>query len=297
VRIVVTGVEGQVARSLGERGAARNVEVVRIGRPALDLAEPDADVVRRLSPDVLVNAAAYTAVDQAESEPDLAAAINREGAGRIAAVAADLGIPIVHLSTDYVFDGRSPRPYREDDPVGPVSVYGRTKLDGERAVAAAAPDYAILRTAWVYSPFGRNFAKTMLRLAASRDSLSVVDDQIGSPTNALEIADAVLSICENLRARPSDKSLRGVFHLVQAGEATWAAFARAIFAASRELGGPVAEVQPIPTSAYPTPARRPANSRLDCTKLAAAHGVRLPPWPQSLRSTVERILNANGDHR
>jgi dTDP-4-dehydrorhamnose reductase len=297
VRIVVTGVEGQVARSLGERGAARNVEVVRIGRPALDLAEPDADVVRRLSPDVLVNAAAYTAVDQAESEPDLAAAINREGAGRIAAVAADLGIPIVHLSTDYVFDGRSPRPYREDDPVGPVSVYGRTKLDGERAVAAAAPDHAILRTAWVYSPFGRNFAKTMLRLAASRDSLSVVDDQIGSPTNALEIADAVLSICENLRARPSDRSLRGVFHLVQAGEATWAAFARAIFAASRELGGPVAEVQPIPTSAYPTPARRPANSRLDCTKLAAAHGVRLPPWPQSLRSTVERILNANGDHR
>ena len=233
----------------------------------------------------MVNAAAYTAVDQAESEPDLADAVNWHGAGAAAAAAARLSVPIIHLSTDYVFAGDLDRPYREDDPTGPIGAYGRSKLLGEMAVAAAAPNHAILRTAWIYSPFATNFVKTMLRLAGTRDILNVVADQCGSPTSAMDIADAILSVCSNLLERPNE-SLRGVFHMAATGYTTWAGFAEAIFAASAASGGPCAAVRPIFSSAYPTP----ANSRLDCTKLRVMHGIALPDWHQSTTTCVTRLL-------
>lgn len=295
LRIAVTGRQGQVVQSLVERGAALGHTIVPVGRPELDLATGDAaavlDALRQARPDAIVSAAAHTAVDKAESEPDLAFAINATAAGHVAAAAAALDVPLVHLSTDYVFPGDSPRPYREDDATGPTGVYGRSKLAGEAAVLAAWPNSAILRTAWVYSPFGANFVKTMLRLAESRERLGVVADQHGNPTSALDIADGVLAVLGNLRAS-SDPALRGLFHMTGSGETSWAGFAEAIFAESASRGGPSAEVDPIPSRDYPTPARRPANSRLDCGKLAAAHGLRLPEWQHSTAAVIARLLAA-----
>jgi dTDP-4-dehydrorhamnose reductase len=292
LRIAVTGTKGQVSRALAERAALREVLVISLGRPNLDLLKPDTieQALATAAPDIVVNAAAYTAVDQAESEPGLAEAVNGHGAGAVAAAAARLSVPIIHLSTDYVFAGDLDRPYREDDPTGPIGAYGRSKLLGEIAVAAAAPNHAILRTAWVYSPFGTNFVKTMLRLAGTRDVLNVVADQHGSPTSAMDIADAILSVCRNVLERPN-KGLRGVFHMAATGYTTWAGFAEAIFAASAASGGPCAAVQPIFSSAYPTPAKRPANSRLDCTKLRAIHGIALPDWRESTTTCVMRLVS------
>jgi dTDP-4-dehydrorhamnose reductase len=293
LRMLVTGSEGQVARALAERGPGQGIAVTLIGRPALDLADPASvhDALRQTGGDVVVNAAAYTAVDQAEMEPDLASAINDRGAGAVAEAAAALGIPVIQLSTDYVFDGSAERPYSETDPVAPLGTYGRSKLAGERAVAAANANHAILRTAWVYSPFGKNFVKTMLRLAQDREEVAVVADQHGSPTGALDIADGIIAVGRNLLERPGDASLRGVFHMTGAGETNWAGFASDIFAASARLGGPGARVRPIATADYPTPAKRPANSRLDCTKLASVHGVSLPSWQPSVEACVKRLLD------
>ncbi len=193
-------------------------------------------------PDLVVSAAAYTAVDQAEDEPDLAHSINAVGAGAVAQAAADIGAPVIHLSTDYVFSGDGEKPYTEDDPTGPHGVYGRTKLDGETAVAAANPRHLILRTAWVYSPFGKNFVKTMLRLAENRDNLSVVADQWGNPTSAIDIADGILRVANRLRADGQFDAF-GVYHLAGTGSTNWSTFARAIFEASRNLRGPFAEVK------------------------------------------------------
>lgn len=292
MRIVVTGREGQVASSLLERAAKHDVDVVAVGRPELDLSTPPSilPALRRAMPDIVVNAAAYTAVDQAESETATADAVNGTGAGAVAKAAAELGIPIVHLSTDYVFDGRLGRPYRETDPVGPTSVYGRSKLAGEQAVAEASPDHVIVRTAWVYSPFGKNFVRTMLRLARDRDEIAVVGDQRGSPTNALDLADGIVAICRELIRRPGRPTLRGVFHLVGQGEGTWAEFAAACFEISAAYGGPHSRVRPISTADYPTPATRPENSRLDSSKAAEVYGVRLPPWRGSLHEVVRRLL-------
>jgi len=282
-RMVVTGCEGQVVSSLIERTALDDrFEVVALGRPALDLARPETvgALLRDARPDVIVSAAAYTAVDQAETEEGVATIINGTAAGAIAAAADALGVPVIHLSTDYVFDGSKDAPYLETDPVAPIGAYGRSKLAGERAVAEATDNYAILRTAWVYSPFGKNFLKTMLRVAETRDSLNVVDDQVGNPTSALDIADAVIVVATNLQAS-DDAGLRGVFHMTGTGEASWADFAEEIFALSNSKGGTTAVVSRIPSSSYPTPAKRPANSRLDCSKLAGVHGVRLPRWQDS----------------
>ena len=293
MRILVTGTEGQVARALAERAAAHRATVVLVGRPRLDLADPASigPALTETGGDLIVNAAAYTAVDQAEAEPELAHGINGVGAGAVAEAALEMGVPVVHLSTDYVFDGSLNRPYREDDPVAPLGAYGRSKLAGERAVAAY-PNHAILRTAWVYSPFGKNFVKTMLRLAGDRDEVAVVADQRGSPTSALDIADAVIRVCRHLVKRPRDDTLRGLFHMTGSDDTTWAEFAAYIFEQSHSLGGPSARVRPIATADYPTPARRPANSRLDCTKLAATHGVTLPSWRTSAASCVARLLEA-----
>jgi dTDP-4-dehydrorhamnose reductase len=298
MRLLVTGREGQVARALAERAAAQGVTVVPLARPELDLGHPETilPALRRAGGDIVVNAAAYTAVDRAESEPDLAHAVNATGAGAVAAAAAHLRIPVVQISTDYVFDGTCERPYRESDPVGPVGAYGRSKLAGEAAVAAATPDHVILRTAWVYAPFGQNFVRTMLRLAESREEVGVVADQQGTPTSALDIADGVIAVCRNLLARPDDQELRGVFHLTGAGHATWADLAEAVFATSARLGGPAARVRRIRSEEYPTPARRPANSRLDGSRLQRVHGVVLPDWRASVRSCVGRLLAARRTH-
>lgn len=295
LRIAVTGRTGQVVTALVERGMAAGHEVITLGRPELDLADP-ASVARALeavAPDVVVSAAAYTAVDKAETESDLAHAVNGVGAGAVAEAARALGVPLVHVSTDYVFDGRLERPYVESDPTGPTGVYGASKLAGEEAVLAAHPEgSAVLRVAWVYSPFGGNFVKTMLRLAGDRDEVSVVADQIGNPTSALDIADGILMVASNLVAN-GDPALRGVFHMTARGEASWADFAQAIFTASAAVGGPSATVRRITTTDYPTPATRPANSRLDCTRIAQVHGVTLPDWQGAVKDIVARLNGAS----
>ena len=292
MRIAVTGRFGQIARSLVERGPDANMEVLTLARPEIDLTRPHdlTDALAALRPQAVVSAAAYTAVDLSESEPQLAYQVNAGGAGALARATALLRIPIVHLSTDYVFDGTLDRPYREDDPTNPINVYGSSKLRGEQLVAAANPNHVILRTAWVYSPFGTNFVRTMLSLAGTRDEISVVSDQQGTPTNALDIADGVFNVLRNLIARPDDAAIRGIFHMTSGGETNWAEFAMAIFAASATRNGPFSQVRSIASSAYPTAARRPANSRLDNSRLARSHGERLPLWRNSIPETIARIL-------
>ena len=291
MRIAVTGKSGQVVTALIERGGIAGHEIVALGRPELDLADP-ASVVRAIAaaqPDAVVSAAAYTAVDKAESERDLAFAVNAAGAGAVAQAAKALGVPLVHVSTDYVFDGALDRPYVESDPTGPTGVYGASKLAGEDAVLSTyGENSAVLRVAWVYSPFGGNFVKTMLRLAADRDELGVVADQIGNPTSALDIADGILKVATNM-VSDSYPELRGVFHMTATGEASWADFAQAIFAASAARGGPSAGVKRIGTADYPTPAKRPANSRLECGRIAQAHGVTLPRWQDALDVVIARL--------
>jgi dTDP-4-dehydrorhamnose reductase len=292
VRIAITGREGQVAQSLKERGGGAGVEIVLVGRPDLDLATPAgiAPALAAARPDLIVSAAAYTAVDRAEDEPDLAHAVNGAGAGAVAAAAQSLGVPIIHLSTDYVFDGAKHGDYVETDPTGPIGVYGASKLAGEQSVAAANPRHAILRTAWVYSPFGNNFLRTMLRVAAGREELTVVADQHGNPTSALDIADAILHIAPQLVSGRDD--VFGIFHLAGSGTTNWSGFARRIFEASGALGGPSARVKDITTADYPTKARRPANSRLSSAKFAGTFGWTAPDWRESTDAVVARLLAA-----
>jgi dTDP-4-dehydrorhamnose reductase len=257
----------------------------------MDLADAAsvARALREAAPDVIVNAAAYTAVDDAEKEREAAFAINEGGARAVAEAAAALGTPVIQLSTDYVFDGSKTGCYLETDATGPVGAYGESKWAGERAVALATDNHVILRCAWVYSPFGKNFVRTMLRLAETRDEVGVVADQHGGPTSAHDIAGACVSIALNLLMR-DEPALRGVFHLAPQSEATWADFAEAIFAGAEARGAKGARVKRITTAEFPTPAKRPANSRLDASKLAAAHGVRLPGWRQSLDRCLDRLI-------
>jgi dTDP-4-dehydrorhamnose reductase len=231
----------------------------------------------------------YTAVDLAETESELVWQINGTAPGAIGAAAHMLGVPVVHLSTDYVFDGSKQSPYLETDPVAPLGVYGSSKLAGEYALAAATDNHAILRTAWVYSPFGKNFLKAMLRVAATCDTLSVVDDQIGNPTCALDIADGVIAIVRNLVNDP-DPKMRGIFHMAGRGRASWADFAEHIFATSAALGGPSAMVARVSTSDYLTAAKRPSNSQLDCSKLEEVHFLSLPSWQNTTLQLLKRLL-------
>lgn len=293
MRLVVTGCEGQVARSLAAVGAAMGVDVICVGRPALDLAGDAASILSALTaaqPDAIVSAAAYTMVDKAESERDAAFAINAKGAGHVAAAAAALGVPVLHLSTDYVFDGQKPDPYVEDDPTGPTSVYGTSKLEGEQRVAAATANHAIFRTAWVYSPFGANFVKTMLRLGETRDTLSVVADQWGCPTSAEDIARAMIEAAKVMIADLSER-YRGVFHLTGAGEANWADFARHVFAEAEALARKPVDVVSITSDQYPSPVKRPANSRLSGAKLEQVFGIALPHWRASNAEVVKALLS------
>lgn len=290
MRIAVTGKSGQVTSALQALNAP-DIQVIAIGRPELDLLAPSmvGETIAKLKPDVVVSSAAYTAVDKAESDEAAAFAINRDGAGAIAAAAAELSVPVIHLSTDYVFDGDKLERYVESDPVGPVSVYGRSKLEGEYAVAAANENHVILRTAWVYSTFGHNFVKTMLRLAETRDELSVVSDQLGCPTSANDIAEAIVNIAARL-SKDSSPDLRGVFHLAGSGETNWAEFARYILSILEEKTGRRVTVRDIATADYPTAAKRPANSRLCCDKLKRLYGVSMPEWQVSTRAVVTKLL-------
>lgn len=288
----MTGNSGQLVRALVEVGPRCGIEVVAVGRPQLDLARADTieSAIVSASPQLVINAAAYTAVDHAESEPELANAINAMGAAVIARTCSRLDIPVIQISTDYVFDGGSMLPYSETDVAVPQSAYGVSKLEGEKRVAAACPKHIILRTAWVYSAWGRNFVKTMLRLAEARSSIDVVNDQVGSPTYAVHLAEASLAIVSRLSGDIWNRDPWGLYHATGTGEATWCAFAREIFRCSAEFGGPVAEVRPITTGEFPTRARRPANSRLSSNKLEAVFGVRLPEWLVGTRECVGRLL-------
>jgi dTDP-4-dehydrorhamnose reductase len=293
MRIYVIGSQGQVARSLREAAAGDNDIVFGCAqRPDVDLLRPEsvAQALAEFRPDIVVNPAAYTAVDKAESEPDQAFAINRDGAGAVAAAAAKQGASVIHLSTDYVFDGTKDAPYVESDPVNPRSVYGQSKHEGELAVAAANSEHLVLRTSWVYAPFGTNFVRTMLRLTAERDSLRVVDDQIGCPTYAPDIAAATITIAKKVVAEGWDPKFAGVTHLAGPDALTWYAFANDIVRGAALRGGRSVPISPILSSDYPTPAARPANSRLSTTRLASVFDVRLPPLERSLANCLDRLL-------
>jgi len=292
-RILVIGAQGQIAREL-ERAALPSGFVLRTaGRPALDIAHRDAvmEAVARERPALVVNAAAYTAVDRAEAEPEAAHAINADGPGWLAEATAAQGVPLVHISTDYVFDGSKDGAYVEDDPVCPLGVYGTSKEAGERAVRAANPRHVILRTAWVYSPFGHNFVKTMLRLGAERDELRVVADQRGCPTSAGEMARGIVAIARQILLDRREDAW-GTYHLAGSGETTWHGLAEAVFDLAAPALGRRPAVHAIATADYPTPARRPANSVLDCAKAERTFGVRLRPWRDALADVVAELTAA-----
>jgi dTDP-4-dehydrorhamnose reductase len=292
MKILLLGKNGQVGWEL-QRSLAPLGVLVALDRHSSeadggcgDLSKPDLlhETALRLRPDVIVNAAAHTAVDKAEGEPELAHTINALAPGALARAAQTVGALLVHYSTDYVFDGSGNAPWTENDAIGPLSVYGQTKLEGEQQIAAACERHLIFRTSWVYAARGGNFAKTMLRLAAERERLTVIDDQFGAPTGAELIADVTAHAIRQVLRQPEDA---GVYHLAAAGETTWNECARFVIDMARELQPElklaVNEVAPVPTSAFPTPARRPLNSRLDTTKLRQTFGLKLPPWQLGLR--------------
>lgn len=291
MRIAVTGKQGQVVQAMVEQASRFGIELTTVGRPEMDLTDEESVTQALLAakPDAIVSAAAYTAVDKAESEPDLAFAVNAVGAGAVARVAAELDVPLLHLSTDYVFDGSKATPYAEEDQTGPLSVYGASKLEGERRIALATANHAILRTAWVYSANGANFLKTMLRLAEGREQVGVVADQFGRPTSAHDIADALFRIASRLQSDP-DPRLRGIFHLAAEGDASWADFAGEIFRGLEQRTGKGVTVRSISTSDYPTPAKRPRNSRLSTEKLSTTYDIRLPLWQASTSVVLDRLI-------
>ena len=282
--IVVTGGAGQVASALAAAGG-QGVRVV--GRPAFDFDRPDTIGSALEGASLVVNAAAWTAVDAAESDPDGARRANADGPAALARHCAAAGIPLIHLSTDYVFDGDKGAPYDEDDVPHPTGVYGATKLAGERAVLGAGGTAVVLRTSWVYSATGKNFVRTMLNAATKTDTLRVVGDQRGCPTAATDIADAVLAIAAQLRPGHA-----GIYHLAGTGDTTWHGLAMATFERAARYGRVTPTVHAIATADWPTPARRPADSRLDCSKLERSFGVRLPAWRDSLARTVDILLTA-----
>ena len=289
--ILAVGKSGQLGRCLFEAASRRDIRIIVVGRPDFDI--ENGETVERalttLSPGIVINAAAYTAVDKAETEPGRCYAVNRDGARQVAAAAWRREIPFIHISTDYVFDGQKPFPYREDDPTAPLGVYGRSKLEGEQAVLAAHPDALILRTSWVYSAFGSNFLTTMLRLAQSRSSLRIVDDQHGCPTSAHALAVALLDISSKLLDLGSGRRT-GIYHLSGSGQTTWHGLAAEIFARAKARGLQVPKLEAIPTAEYPTLAQRPANSRLDCAKVNRTFGVELPVWSDSVTDCVNRVI-------
>ena len=301
MKILLLGKNGQVGWEL-QRSLAPLGELIALDRHSPDLCgdlsnlEGLAATVHTVRPDVIVNAAAYTAVDKAESEPQAARLLNALAPGVLATEAAKLGALLVHYSTDYVFDGQGHRPWVETDATAPLSIYGQTKREGEQVIAAACPKHLIFRTSWVYAARGGNFAKTMLRLARERDHLSVIDDQFGAPTGAELLADVTAHAIRQVVQRPNDA---GLYHLAAAGEATWCSYANHVLAhaslarqaiISEANPSKVSHADPIQTSAYPTPAQRPLNSRLNTDKLQATFGLQLPPWQTGVNRMLDETL-------
>lgn len=284
MRVLVFGSTGQVATELSWRA-----EVTSLGRGRADLADPEAcaAVIHAEAPEAVINAAAYTAVDRAEEEEALATRINGDAPAAMAAACAEMDIPFVHISTDYVFDGSGGAPHRPDEATSPLNAYGRSKLAGEEGVRAAGGMHAILRTSWVVSAHGSNFVKTMLRVGPERGHLRVVADQIGGPTPAADIADACLTIAGMLAEDPGKS---GTYHFAGAPDTSWAGFARAIF----QMAGLAVSIEDIQTSDYPTPARRPLDSRLDCTSTEVVFGIPRPDWRAGLARILDE-LSAKGD--
>ncbi|MEO0955521.1 MAG: dTDP-4-dehydrorhamnose reductase [Pseudomonadota bacterium] len=293
MKILCIGENGQVARSLIQTASSMDINLNARGRAQLDLLDRDSIVrsVTEVSPSIIINAGAYTAVDKAESDVDAAMDLNARAPRHLAEIAEDHSIPLIHYSTDYVFDGEHTEPYDEDHEVSPSSVYGRSKLLGENAIAESTSRFIILRTAWVYGPYGNNFVKTMLRLAQDRAEVSVVCDQLGNPTSSLDIARATLKICQKLN-ETEGSHVWGRFHMVGSGTASWAEFAQEIFDISSTLNGPTASVRSITSEEYPSPVKRPMNSRLNCSKLEETYGVSLPEWKTSLAETIDLLVSA-----
>lgn len=285
--VLVTGGAGQLATALAALGGG----VRRVGRPEFDFDRPGTlrATMEAHRPGLVVNAAAWTAVDTAETDGDGATRANRDGPAVLAALCADAGIPLIHVSTDYVFDGAKGAPYTEADQTSPTGVYGRTKLEGEQAVLAACPQAVVLRTSWVYSAAGKNFVRTMLGAAEKTSTLRVVADQRGCPTSARDLAAGILAIVDALRGG-WQPAYGGVFHMAGQGDTTWHGLALAVFADAARHGRAPPNVQAIRTADWPTPARRPADSRLDCTKLHDTFGVRLPHWRGAVASVVDELL-------
>ncbi|HEY0111881.1 MAG TPA: dTDP-4-dehydrorhamnose reductase [Allosphingosinicella sp.] len=289
MRVLVTGRQGQLALSLAERASDfPEISLQVIGRPGLDLERPEtiAAAVESAAPDLVINAAAYTAVDLAESEPERAYRINATAAGEAAAAARRAGARFIQISTDYVFDGSAEGPYPETAPTNPLGVYGRSKLKGEERVLSEHPGAIVVRTAWVYSPFGKNFVKTMMALAAQRDELTVVADQWGNPSSASDLADGLLTLAGALREEEPE---RRIYHLAGSGRASWFDFAAHIMAELERLRLPSARVRPIRTEDWPTPAARPSNSVLDCSRFESNFGFRAPDWRRSSTAVIERL--------
>ena len=289
MNILATGGAGQLASALALVGADR-VHVV--GRPDFDFDRPEtiAAAFHAISPTLVINAAAWTAVDAAMDQPEAAMRANRDGPAHLARLCAAAGIPMVHVSTDYVFDGEKGAPYLETDPTNPIGVYGATKLAGEQAVLAACSRAIVLRTSWVYSATGKNFVKTMLRLAELKDRIGVVADQRGCPTDAHDLAVAIMALADRVGSGWRD-DYAGVFHAAGHGETTWHGLASAVFEDAAALGHKVPVVDELTTAQFPTPTKRPADSRLDCTKLERVFGIRQPAWRDSVRRTVTALLD------
>lgn len=285
MKILITGQHGQVSQALQQRLPPLG-ELIVLGREQLDLTNADQirQQVRAHRPDLIINAAAHTAVDQAESEPEVAFAINAIAPGILAEEAKALGAPLIHYSTDYVFDGSKPAPYTETDTPNPLGVYGQSKLAGEQAIAAVGGEHLILRTSWVYSNHGKNFLLTMQRLLQEKPQMRIVADQIGAPTWAGTIADSTRALIEHWQAGAA--GAWGVYHLTAQGETSWFGFAQAIGEHLRATGKACAELEAIPSSAYPTPAKRPLNSRLDCSRLQQQWHVAQPHWLDALRECL-----------
>ena len=291
MKTLLTGAGGQVGWEIARRAAGHSVSLE--GYPRNDLDITDIDSIHRvmggIRPDLLINAAAYTKVDLAESEPDTAIRVNRTGPGFLAEWCAGAGIPMIHISTDYVFDGRSKTPYSETDPLSPLGIYGRSKAEGEAEVRRKLSSHLIVRTSWVYGIHGSNFVKTMLKLGRERDRLRVVDDQFGCPTAAFDIAEAVLTLAERINA--GGEIPWGTYHYCGDGVTSWHRFALEIFQVARRFGYPFSpEIEPIPSSDYPTPVTRPAYSALDTSRIADAFQVYPRRWQESLAEVVEEIL-------
>lgn len=287
--MLVTGAGGQVGRELVRASASFEGEIIGLGRAGLDVTDADAvcRAVDQHAPDIVINAAAYTAVDRAESEPEAAFAVNRDGAAHCAEACAEADIPLIHFSTDYVFDGTKGEPYTEDDTTNPLGVYGASKWAGEEAIRTALDVHLILRTSWVFSAHGHNFVKTMLRLCRERDELRVVADQRGNPSAARDLAAAALRIARRV-AEPG--APWGTYHLAGVPATTWHGLAEAVVAEARKHGSVRAErVEPIPTSAYPTPVRRPADARLDCSRIAQRWGIEPPDWWPAVARVVGEL--------